>query len=99
MGGEKGGTPAPGCGWWGGPEGKKPPLEAMLLGGAPLKMRLKKSCRSAGLVGPVVCSEGDLGAHVGKSRPLYSLHTTDQNTTMDINLKMAVPVSWRIAVL
>lgn len=37
----------------------------MLLGAAPLKMRLKKSCRSAGLVGPVVCSEGDLEAKVG----------------------------------
>lgn len=59
-GGEKGGAPAPGGWWWGGPEGKKPPLAAMSLGGPPLKMRLKKSCRSAGLVGPVACSEGVL---------------------------------------
>lgn len=59
-GGENGGTPAPGGWWWGGPEGKKPPLAAMSLGGPPLKMRLKKSCKSAGLVGPVACSEGDL---------------------------------------
>lgn len=43
----------------------------MLLGGAPLKMRLKKSCRSAGLVGLVVCSEGDLEAKVGNYMELF----------------------------
>lgn len=60
-GGENGGgAPAPGGGLCGGPEGKKPPLAAMSFGGAPLKMRLKKSCKSAGLVGPGGCSEGGL---------------------------------------
>lgn len=43
----------------------------MLLGGAPLKMRLKKSCRSAGLVGPVVCSDGDLEAKDGNYMELF----------------------------
>lgn len=59
-GGENGGAPALGGWWGGGPEGKKPPLADMSFGGAPLKMRLKKSCRSAGLVGPGDGSEGGL---------------------------------------
>lgn len=41
-------------------------MAAMLLGGAPLKMRLKKSCRSAGLLGPVACSDGDLEGKIGE---------------------------------
>lgn len=59
-GGENGGAPAPGGLWGGGPEGKKPPLAAMSFGGPPLKMRLKKSCKSAGLVGLAACSDGVL---------------------------------------
>lgn len=77
----------------------------MLLGGAPLKMRLKKSCRSAGLVGPVVCSEGDLDAKVGNYVELFFflLQTRNlkkkKNNTITINLMITLPVSWRIAVL
>lgn len=59
-GGENGGAPAPGACGGGGPEGKKLPLAAISLGGAPLKIRLKKSCKSGGLVGPGACSEGVL---------------------------------------
>lgn len=40
----------------------------MSLGGPPLKMRLKKSCKSAGLVGPGACSEGVLKGKGGKIR-------------------------------
>lgn len=69
-GGENGGAPAPGGWWLGGPEGKKPPLAAMSFGGPPLKMRLKKSCKSAGLVGPGACSEGALKVKVGGFRHL-----------------------------
>lgn len=42
----------------------------MSLGGPPLKMRLKKSCRSAGFVGPVACSEGVLKGSVEKFKDL-----------------------------
>lgn len=44
----------------------------MSLGGPPLKMRLKKSCKSAGLVGPVACSEGDLKGKSWKKLEPYS---------------------------
>lgn len=76
----------------------------MLLGGAPLKMRLKKSCRSAGLVGPVVCSEGDLEAKVGSYMELHFFFLPATNKHLEknhhnINLKTTLPVSWRIAVL
>lgn len=78
----------------------------MLLGGAPLKMRLKKSCRSAGLVGPVVCSDGDLEAKDGKYMELFffllqthNLKNKKKNNTININLKITLPVTWRIAVL
>ena len=67
-GGENGGAAAPGGWWGGGPGGKKPPLLAMSLGGPPLKIRLKKSCKSAGLVGGVALSEGVLEVKVGKFR-------------------------------
>lgn len=74
----------------------------MLLGAAPLKMRLKKSCRSAGLVGPVVCSEGDLEAKVGNYVEFFFFFfmlKKKKKNTININLKIILPVSWRIAVL
>lgn len=45
----------------------------MSLGGPPLKMRLKKSCKSAGLVGLGALSEGVLKRESGKVQRYFVL--------------------------